>query len=257
MASVISAIGESRIDSYVKKLQETASASVLEKPVTMVRMNVVKEGSDMKDLNWVPPSLKELGALPESLGSFGSPWLLRNAMGSFRHGPIEIPFFGFGHFLLGLSGTVFVCAWPLSILTDLAVTPENGLETLAGMPKASFKAHMDGQCFHAVLHQGQCLWIPNGWGEVIVSLQDSLVSHCIVVPFMSDKLISPMKLAVRQASIACFCRWSSGASDDSALKKPWSDLCPAFLTWLRGNLAEENFIQDSAAEVDSDVDTVP
>ena len=184
------------------------------------------------DHDWVPRALKDANRLPESTGTFGSPWLLASGQGSFRHGYNDIPFFGFGHFLHGLTGTLFVCAWPVSVLRDLAVAADNGLGTFAAVRKESFKATVEKKCFHTLLRHGQTIWIPAGWCEVQIALQDTDMSLAVLIPYMTTTFVSELPPDERDLMTSGFRMWSRKASVKDA--KPWKTFCPAFMTWVKG-----------------------
>lgn len=96
------------------------------------------------------------------LGPSGLPGYWQAARALFATGPEDIPFSGFGHFLHGVSGTVLVMAWPVSILVELAVNAEDGIRTFASMSRDNFAHTVQTHVFHTLLRKGQSVWIPGG-----------------------------------------------------------------------------------------------
>ena len=235
LCQVIDAIGQSRITSYQTKLQAAAEKSKLQHAAAMVYIKT-KEGSGFPNMTWVPGSLEEHRILPESLGTFGSPWLCAGGQGSFRYGPEDIPFSGFGHFLHGVSGTVLVMAWPVSFLVGLAVDTEDGMKPFSGMKKDIFDQTVQTQVFHTLLRKGQSVWIPGGYCDCHVSLQDTLVSHTLLVPYMNTTLVSAINTNAREAVVGAFQRFLRAI--DTKVNKPWGQIGPAFILWLRGTFGD-------------------
>ena len=250
LGSLMTTIGEAQVQSKMAKLKEAEANSTLDRPSLMTRLNVSKEGCTFIDNQWVPTSLREKKCLPDSVGTIGVPWIQRTMSGSFRHGSEDMPFFGFGHFVQGVTGSMYLCAWPLGQIVDLAVQCESGLETLAGLPKVEFSKTVRSVCFHCLIQHGTSVWIPHGWASVMIALQDTPATHTIVVPYMSVPLLKPVKLTVRREIIKAFERWQRS---EGGAKKPWTGLAPAFLSWLRGNLAADNFPKDNDNDSDTDV----
>ena len=212
-----------------------------------------KEGSKYLSMTWVPGSLRDKNVLPESLGTFGSPWLLASGQGSFRHGPEDIPFSGFGHFLHGVSGTVLVMAWPVSILVELAVNAEDGIGTFASMSRDSFAHTVQTHVFHTLLHKGQSVWIPGGYYDCHVSLQDTTVSHTIVVPYINASQVTAICASSRDAVVSAYQRFLRVI--EAKAKKPWGQIGNAFRIWLQGALGDLP-LRDDMDEPDSDDGTL-
>ena len=84
-----------------------------------------------ENFEWIPHAMSIAKFAPESVRSYGSPWLFRQGAGYLRHGIAMHPFSGIGQYIVGLSGAVFIAAWDLNELAPQNVAFDGGLDFLA------------------------------------------------------------------------------------------------------------------------------
>lgn len=203
-------------------------------------------------MGWIPPSLKQKEFHPEGVRTFGGPWIWRTSPGAYRYGPVSWPFWGFGQFLIGIRGTALVMSWPMSVISDLAVQAEQGIEVMSLMPRHQFNAQIAG-FFHTLVRPGQAVWIPFGHCPMYIALPEDteLSSNFMVsVPFMSPKLLNALSDSDTAMLQSTFKRYA--LSSPIKNMSPWSTIGPAMLTWLGLDDMGNDDDDEATSEVDSD-----
>ncbi|MCP4452855.1 MAG: hypothetical protein GY809_15445, partial [Planctomycetes bacterium] len=101
-----------------------------------VRFTVGKEGCKVKNHGWVPDRLGKIG-LPENVGTFGAPWLHHVPCGTVLNSPEDLPYSGFGQFVIGMHGAVWLICWPGKYATDIAMSLNRTFDNVGiGTPNA-------------------------------------------------------------------------------------------------------------------------
>ena len=68
--------------------------------------------------DWVPQAWKAEHCVPESIQTFGSPWMLVGGPGSARLGASKWPCMGIGQFLVVVHGAITLASWPLRAVME-------------------------------------------------------------------------------------------------------------------------------------------
>ena len=242
ICSVIEAIGSEYMTHSRTKLDEYLECHPTETKV-LVRIN--GQRGTFSDGQWVPKDLRDLHALPENTGTFGSPWLLCHRKGAWCHGPWEIPFWGIGQWVIGVEGAQWLLMWPTSLVSDLAVDIEQGIHVLAAMKKDTLRTALDTQVKQFLIGEGTAVWVPYGWVHVIAQLQDGDFGYTLTVPYMSTLLCKQMDSGARKVVGKVLASYIG--HDNVKGIKPWRDIGPAFLTWFDA-MADVNPSQDDPEE---------
>jgi hypothetical protein len=198
------------------------------------RMNTSTKSNGKLALKaWVPPSLKALGAGPENIGTFGTPWYLRSMPAVSRSLCNHMPLWGTGHFVCGISQYAWLVSFPGQCILDLGEILEKGWEVTGALPKAEFQTFFAKNVFHHLVRPGSVAWIPYGHCDTIITLAGSEPADYLVLPYMSMALVDAMIPAVRTAVLQTFQRFQHSAvtKHDS-----WLTNGPAFVTWFQQGL---------------------
>ncbi len=189
--------------------------------------------------------------VPENLQSFGAPWMLRSGRASWRHGPVSLPFWGLGHFLIPVQGSVAVFMWDMGRLIELAISPPAGFDSLASLPTAEFRGFMDSHSAHVLLSEGSAAWVPYGWCSAWISLLNSDVSYVLQLPYLCPALAKRTDSSRLTAVVGLQEAFVGSTSD-----KAWTPISAAFRAWLRALLpTEPGLSQQSESDSDSQRDS--
>mgnify|MGYP007062768238 CR=1 FL=1 len=197
---------------------------------------------------WVPASLKALGASPENVGTFGTPWYLRSEPAASRSQCNYIPLWGTGHFVCGIENYAWLVAYPGQCILDLGETLEKGWEVTSAWPKAEFQNFFAKNVFHHLVRPGSVAWIPYGHCETVITLSGKEACDYVVLPYMAMPLVEAMPMPLRCAVLQTFQRYlhSAVAKHDS-----WTTNGQAFVTWFEASI-EAPALADTGADDSSD-----
>ena len=234
---MVSRIAPDYLEASITKLTAHAGQMNGRAANSMVLKLNTDKGS-IKEMTWVPPSLKQQEIFPENIATFGGPWLLRTVSGQSRHGAVQWPFWGFGQFVIGIRGTGLVISWPMAVARDLAVGADKSMDIMSLMSRAQFNAQLDN-FFHCLVRPKQAIWIPYGHCPLYIGLQDSEdnVSFAMTVPYMATKLVNDMVDSER-ALLATTLRGYMQLPVTQ--ERPWSVIGPAALAFLGADIQPDN-----------------
>ena len=146
-------------------------------------------GADLDEYakqQWVPVSMRNAGVVPECLLTFGCPVLIGHCPYGFRSTMCELPAYGMGKFILGLTGSFALFTWPMTIATGMAVQPRDAVAWMGTVPSKQFVEYTR-ELLHMMVGPGSVVWIPPCWSELIVSLDQC--STALVIPFYSSVMV--------------------------------------------------------------------
>ena len=93
---------------------------------------------------------------------FGTPHLHMFITGTTKVGPEDIPFWGFGQFILGITGACWLFSWPASFATDLSMNVELLFDVVAHQKKDVFTNFFQQKVFHCMVTRNTVVWVPCG-----------------------------------------------------------------------------------------------
>jgi len=210
-----------------------------------VRFTVGKEGCKVNNHGWVPDGLKQIG-LPENVGTFGAPWMHYVACGAFLNSPEDMPFPGFGKFLIGMKGAFWLISWPGKHATDIAMPLEKAFDQVGMLKKDEFTAFFKNNVFHCLIQKDTVAWIPYSHCSTLISLQgqEHDTSIFLTVPYMSVGLLHKAPSAPRTEYgkiVEECCNTLSGTKKH----QPFS----LFVAWFRASLEEERNDEEEIEEM--------
>jgi hypothetical protein len=200
----------------------------------------------VKNNGWVPERLGKIG-LPENVGTFGAPWIHHVACGSILNGPDNIPYSGFGQFVIGMQGAVWLICWPGKYATDIAMNLKGAFDQVGTHKKDDFTAFFKDNVFHCLIQKDTVAWIPYGHCSTLISLQgqeyDS--SYFLTVPYMCVGLLHKAPSAPRTAFGKIVEECCDTLPSGSKQQQPFS----LFLAWFRSSLEEERNEEEENEEM--------
>ena len=129
--------------------------------------------------------------------------------------------------VLGLTGSFAMFTWPMSIAAGMAVQPRDAVSWLAAVLPNQFVDYTR-ILLRMIVTAGSVVWIPHGFNELIVSLDES--STALVTPFYSS--VTVRALGTRTSYIVqreCMAHATSLENDPNVAQ------CGVGLThWLNG-----------------------
>lgn len=259
--SILSAIGPDRLHNMKLVHGKSFTDNEGNNVTVHTKVSVGKEGCTVLDLQWVPENLKDIGP-PENMTTFGAPHLHTFATGCRKLGHIDIPFWGFSQFVIGISGACWLVSWPASYATDLALDVATLFDAVALQKKDVFMAFFNEKIFHCLVRRDTVAFVPSGHCYALIPLQgqENGRTSCLTVPYMSVKLMQNTAQGTLKAVGDVIQNFTKSAF---VLEKP--KICAMhnqFLQWFQASrrrfLGEEEEVDDGEdAQGASEGDTQP
>lgn len=204
--------------------------------VAMAYLAIAKDlSADFLELKWVPRQMSDEKLHPDMCHSLGAPWLYLNKQATARWGSELLPFQGIGHFLVGVDSPdgfpVYVFAWPIQVELDYGQTLDTMFAYLTGLGNDEMSKFMEDHMFHAELESARTCWIPYGWDYVMISrLAHAECSPVPVlcIPYFCYRLATAMSESVVELML----KTARVNAEKKQQKQPWTDLGPAYVSWL-------------------------
>lgn len=251
--SIVTAIGEDlmyRKNEELKKFMKTDD-DMDKKLSGQVRVNCSgKAGSSVDDLQWVPDSLKAIG-YPENMSTFGSPYLHCMRPGVVKTGPSDIHLWGFGQFVIGHAGAVWLVSWPARFATDLAMDVRSTFDDVAALNKISFTEFLKNTAFHCLLVKDTVAWVPYGHCYALIPLQGQMqcnggCSFALSVPYMSLRMLHSTHAASRMALGTMMDKLQNNPMV-SAIPK-YAAILNQFVHWFKSSLEVDEGMEEDAQD---------
>ena len=242
---LLPAIGSERVDAKVKQLSEFSSAALAagRGSISLLRC-MPQQPAEYSKYEWIPHSLRGALITPEAVSSWGAPWIMRNEPAAARYGAQVWPVIGAGGFLLSLSGSTFVCAWPMKWTCSVNVCVTSAFGWVGSLDAKQFNAFFtSAPVWHTLLDPTEVAWIPHGYSVVTMSLAHE-GSVALWVPYANATLMSIVDTAVVK-QIAGAAETITG---DESCEASVLESCTACLSWLTGVIDQ----RDDQAEDSSD-----
>ena len=110
----------------------------------------------------VPLSMRKVGVVPACLITFGCPALIGHCPYGFRSTMCELPAYGMGKLISGLTGSFVVFTWPMSIAAGMTVQPRDAVSWLATVLPKQFVDYAR-TLLHLSMGLGSVVRIPPGF----------------------------------------------------------------------------------------------
>ena len=228
------AITAARVEKASKAIEEWALKEAETNPrgATVAHLKMTPEGNPndtYEEFEWVPTGMAKSKFVPESVRSFGSPWLFRHSACVFRHGTVMHPFSGIGQFLVGVKGKVLVIAWDMHDMATQNVIWDHGMDFFSKKRAKDVPELVKNFTFHCVISPKDTVWIPYAFQCMIIGLPEFPVSEYLMIPFPSARLAADAfsLLGVWQTMLRAHTVFI-----ESQPVKPWTLIGKEFLSWF-------------------------
>jgi hypothetical protein len=139
---------------------------------------------------WIPKSLMKRKQIPQSVQSFGSPWILGGLPGTCRNAhPSQWDLQGMGQFLHVLAGSCFVVTFPFRDAMERGASWSQASSWLLDLNLPGFTTFAAESFKAASLTKDSSMWIPYGWATLLITKMSSpgpsLVLH---IPYLNHGL---------------------------------------------------------------------
>ncbi len=176
----------SRVTDAVAKL----SAHMLENPsapLGICRMsNKSTEDKEFDSMLWLPEALRRATEAPESVGSFGAPWMCTMRPYACRFTPNEFPSLGFSHLAVVHSGRMAVLAWDIKLTDNHDLRLCQAHHWIMTQSRHDISGFMSRKSVvHCKLEPRDSVWIPNGWACMWVNL-GTVACDAALIPVLSS-----------------------------------------------------------------------
>ena len=178
-----------RVNSASVTLSKCLGSAKWTPPSGCLMSRLGPRGGDLDEYakqQWVPLSTRKAGVVLECLLTFGCPALIGHYHYGFRSTMCELPAYGLGKFILGLTGSFAMFTWPMSIVVGMAVQPHDAVSWLAAALTKQFVDYTR-TLLHMIVTPGSVVWIPPGFNELNVSLEESFTA--LAIPLYSSVLV--------------------------------------------------------------------
>lgn len=218
-----------RIEEYQQRL-----AALLNKtPGSKNLCRMVNNSTRLSDSKqWMPAALKygsdETPVRPEELDNFGGPWLLGSNKMVTRCGPSSDPFHLLSHIIVNLDKPILVATWPLKSLLNVGESLNEGLNFLSKANAKDAEKWTQNNIMVGVIPPKGHLWMPIGWGKLVVPLSDG-ETFCVHQTIVCSGLFKAQDEKLRDG----IAKNLFSFYNNTDTLGPMAKLAPAFKSWLK------------------------